>query len=192
MQIATLLASPARADLDRTTVEALRNAWGGGPARWLNPGIAAEFPVAEVPANRWETWEALQGLGIDLVVQPEAGRRKRVLLADMDSTMIGQECIDELADMAGVGPRVAAITARAMNGELDFEGALLERVGLLKGLPESVIAEVLASRITYAPGGCALIATMKANGGHTALISGGFTATERTRFQSMPSTSAIS
>ncbi len=176
MQIATLLASPARADLDRTTVEALRNAWGGGPARWLNPGIAAEFPVAEVPANRWETWEALQGLGLDLVVQPEAGRRKRVLLADMDSTMIGQECIDELADMAGVGPRVAAITARAMNGELDFEGALLERVGLLKGLPESVIAEVLASRITYAPGGCALIATMKANGGHTALVSGGFTA----------------
>ena len=176
MQIATLLASPARANLDRATVESLRNAWGGGPARWLAPGVAAEFPVTEAPGNRWEAWEALQGLGIDLVVQPEAGRRKRMLLADMDSTMIGQECIDELADMAGVGPRVAAITARAMNGELDFEGALLERVALLKGLPESVIAEVLATRITFTPGGRTLIATMKAQGGHAALVSGGFTA----------------
>ena len=176
MFIATLLASPARADLDRATVEALRDAWGGGAARWLNPGIAAEFPLGAVPANRWDVWDALQGRGVDLVVQPAEGRRKRMLLADMDSTMIGQECIDELADMAGVGPRVAAITARAMNGELDFEGALLERVRLLKGLPESVIGKVLAERITYTPGGRALIATMKANGGHAALVSGGFTA----------------
>jgi phosphoserine phosphatase len=94
----------------------------------------------------------------------------------MYSTMIGQECIDELADMAGVGPRVAEITRRAMNGEIDFEGALIERVGLLRGLPESVIARVLAERITFTPGGRALIATMKANGGYTALVSGGFTA----------------
>ena len=176
MQIATLLASPARAHLDRATVESLRNAWGGGAVRWLAPGIAAEFPLAEAPDNRWQTWEALQTLGIDLVVQPEAGRRKKMLLADMDSTMIGQECIDELADMAGVGPCVAAITARAMNGELDFEGALLERVRLLKGLPESVIGQVLAERITFTPGGRALIATMKAQGGYAALVSGGFTA----------------
>lgn len=90
--------------------------------------------------------------------------------------MIGQECIDELADLAGVGPRVADITARAMNGELDFEGALTERVGLLKGLPEAVIGEVLRERITYTPGGRELIATMKAGGGHTVLVSGGFTA----------------
>jgi phosphoserine phosphatase len=176
MQIATLLASPVRAHLDRATVESLRNAWGGGAVRWLAPGIAAEFPLAEAPDNRWQTWEALQTLGIDLVVQPEAGRRKKMLLADMDSTMIGQECIDELADMAGVGPRVAAITARAMNGELDFEGALLERVRLLKGLPESVIGQVLAERITFTPGGRTLIATMKAQGGYAALVSGGFTA----------------
>lgn len=176
MQIATLLANPARADLSRATVEALRDAWGGGDARWLNPGIAAEFELAEVPSNRWEAWQGLQSLGIDLVVQPAEGRRKAMLLADMDSTMIGQECIDELADMAGVGPRVAAITARAMNGELDFEGALIERVGLLKGLPESVIARVLAERVTFTPGGATLIATMKANGGHAALVSGGFTA----------------
>lgn len=176
MYIATLLANPARTDLDRAAVEALRDAWGGGEARWLNPGIAAEFPLAAIPANRWEAWEGYQGLGFDLVVQAAEGRRKKMLLADMDSTMIGQECIDELADMAGVGPRVAAITARAMNGELDFEGALIERVGLLKGLPESVIAKVLAERITFTPGGRELIATMKANGGYAALVSGGFTA----------------
>lgn len=176
MFIVTLIANPACANLDRTAVEALRDAWGGGEAVWLNPGTAAEFSVAEVPANRWEVWRGLQGIGVDLVVQPAEGRRKKMLLADMDSTMIGQECIDELADMAGVGPRVADITARAMNGELDFEGALLERVGLLKGLPEAVIAEVLAERITYTPGGRELIATMKANGGYAALVSGGFTA----------------
>lgn len=176
MHVATLLANPTRADLSRATVEALRDAWGGGEAVWLNPGIAAEFALPAVPANRWEAWEGLQVLGIDLVVQRAEGRRKTMLLADMDSTMIGQECIDELADMAGVGARVAGITARAMNGELDFEGALLERVGLLAGLPESVIAEVLATRITYTPGGRELIATMKANGGYAALVSGGFTA----------------
>lgn len=176
MYIATLLASPTKANLDRTTVESLRDAWGGGEAQWLNPGVAAEFAVDAIPDNRWQVWEGLQGLGIDLVVQPAAGRRKRMLLADMDSTMIGQECIDELADMAGVGPKVAAITARAMNGELDFEAALNERVGLLAGLPESVIAQVLAERITYTPGGRELIATMKAAGGHAALVSGGFTA----------------
>ncbi len=176
MFIATLLSTPARADLDRATVEALRDAWGGGEARWLNPGVAAEFAVGTVPANRWEAWEGLQGIGVDLVVQPAEGRRKKMLLADMDSTMIGQECIDELADMAGVGARVAEITRRAMNGELDFEGALLERVGLLKGLPEKVIEQVLADRITYTPGGRELIATMRAHGGYAALVSGGFTA----------------
>lgn len=176
MFTATLLASPVKADLDRAVVESLRDAWAGGQARWLNPGVAAEFEMAKVPANRWQAWEGLQGLGIDLVVQPTAGRKKRMLLADMDSTMIGQECIDELADLAGVGAKVAAITARAMNGELDFEAALNERVGLLAGLPEGVIGQVLAERITYTPGGRELIATMKANGGHAALVSGGFTA----------------
>ncbi|MCB2127599.1 MAG: phosphoserine phosphatase SerB [Rhodobacteraceae bacterium] len=176
MHIVTLLANPARADLTRTAVESLRDAWGGGEAQWLNPGIAAEFAVTAVPENRWEVWQGLQGVGIDLVVQRAEGRKKAMLLADMDSTMIGQECIDELADMAGVGPRVAAITARAMNGELDFEGALIERVGLLKGLPVEVIGKVLAERITFTPGGRALIATMRANGGYAALVSGGFTA----------------
>jgi phosphoserine phosphatase len=129
-----------------------------------------------MPENRWEAWEGLQGLGVDLVVQPATGRRKRLLLADMDSTMIRQECIDELADEAGVGAYVADITARAMNGELDFEAALKERVGLLKGLPEPVIERVYRDRITFMPGGKALVSTMRANGGYAALVSGGFTA----------------
>ena len=176
MFVATLLCNPANPVLEAPLVENLRNAWGGGAARWLNPGIAAEFDLGAIPANRWDVWAELQGMGVDLCVQGAQGRRKRMLLADMDSTMIQQECIDELADMAGVGPRVAAITARAMNGELDFEGALKERVGLLKGLPVSVIDRVLAERITFMPGGRVLIATMKANGGHAALVSGGFTA----------------
>jgi len=118
----------------------------------------------------------MQALRVDLVVQPAEGRRKRLLLADMDSTMIRQECIDELADEAGVGAYVADITARAMNGELDFEAALKERVGLLKGLPEAVIERVYRDRITFMPGGKALLATMKAQGGYAALVSGGFTA----------------
>ncbi|PCD76532.1 phosphoserine phosphatase SerB [Pseudothioclava arenosa] len=176
MYIATLLVSPLKADLDATTVESLRNAWGGGEAKWLNPNVAAEFAIPAVPANRWEAWEGLQGLGVDLVVQPAEGRRKKMLLADMDSTMIQQECIDELADVAGVGERVKEITARAMNGELDFEGALTERVGLLRGLPEGVIQTVIEERITFMPGGHDLLATMKANGAYCALVSGGFTA----------------
>ena len=176
MFTATLLTNPNRPLLDRVTVESLRNAWGGGDARWLNPGIAAEFALPQMPANLWDVWADLQTLSVDLIVQPTEGRRKRVLLADMDSTMIQQECIDELADVAGFGPRVAAITARAMNGELDFDAALRERVGLLQGLPVSVIQDVIATRITLMPGGPALLATMKANGAHAALVSGGFTA----------------
>jgi phosphoserine phosphatase len=154
----------------------VRNAWGGGDAIWLEPGVAAEFPLESMPLNRWEVWEGLQGMRVDLVVQPAEGRRKRLLLADMDSTMIEQECIDELADEAGVGARVAEITRRAMNGELDFEAALRERVGLLKGLPVAVIDRVIRDRITLMPGGRELVATMKANGGYAALVSGGFTA----------------
>ncbi|MBW0156976.1 phosphoserine phosphatase SerB [Sedimentimonas flavescens] len=176
MYIVTLLADPKSANLERVAVESLRDAWAGGDVRWLNPGVAAEFPIEAIPANRWSVWEGMQALGLDLVVQPEAGRRKQMLLADMDSTMIQQECIDELADVAGVGERVKEITARAMNGELDFEGALTERVGLLRGLPESVITQVIEERITFMPGGHDLLRTMKANGAYCALVSGGFTA----------------
>jgi phosphoserine phosphatase len=171
-----LLTSPMNAALDPALVESLRNAWGGGDAIWLAPDEAAEFVVDQVPGNRWEVWKDCQAIGVDMVVMPTEGRRKKMLLADMDSTMIQQECIDELADEAGVGPRVKDITARAMNGELDFDGALRERVGLLAGLDVGVIDKVLAERITMMPGGKALLATMKAQGGHAALVSGGFTA----------------
>lgn len=175
MFTATLLTNPATPVLDRATTESLRNAWGGGDAIWLNPAIAAEFRLESYPKNVWEAWEGLRALGIDLVVQPSANRRKRLLLADMDSTMIQQECIDELAAEAGVGAHVADITARAMNGELEFDAALRERVALLKGLPESVIEQVFQNRVTLMPGGPALVATMKANGARAALVSGGFT-----------------
>ena len=118
---------------------------------------------------------ALAGRPIDVVVQPQAHRRKRLFLADMDSTMIGQECIDELADHAGFKAHVAAITERAMRGEIVFEPALRERVALLKGLPQSVVDEVIAKRIVLTPGGRTLVATMRANGAYTCLVSGGFT-----------------
>lgn len=162
--------------LEPALVESLRNAWGGQSAQWLAADEAAEFAVATRPANFWDVWADVQKLGVDLSCQPLEGRRKAMLLADMDSTMIRQECIDELADEAGVGAHVADITARAMNGELDFEAAIDERVGLLKGLDAAIIDHVLATRIEYMPGGRALVQTMKANGGYGALVSGGFTA----------------
>ncbi|QIE41053.1 phosphoserine phosphatase SerB [Rhodobacteraceae bacterium SC52] len=176
MYAVTLLTSPKAPTLDRATVENLRNALGGGEAQWLSVGEAAEFALAQHPSNFEEIWQALQDRGVDIAIQPAEGRAKKMLLADMDSTMIQQECIDELADMAGVGDHVKKITARAMNGELDFNGALRERVGLLKGLDVSVIDRVLAERITHMPGGRTLIATMKSRGGYAALVSGGFTA----------------
>ena len=175
-QIVSLIGARGTNAVTVELIDSLKNAWGGADVKWLAAGEASEFAVVERPGNRWEVWSDLQTLGVDLIVQPEEGRRKTMLLADMDSTMIQQECIDELAAEAGVGERVAAITAAAMNGELDFDGALRERVGLLKGLPESVIDEVLDKRITLMPGGSELIATMKVNGAYAALVSGGFTA----------------
>ena len=176
MFTAVLLCAPNTRNLEPALVESLRNAWGGGDAIWLKPDEAAEFALGVMPENLDEVWGSCQAMGVDLVVVPTEGRRKKMLLADMDSTMIEQECIDELADEAGVGARVKDITARAMNGELDFDGALRERVGLLKGLPETVIAKVLAERITLMGGGKTLLATMKTQGAFAALVSGGFTA----------------
>lgn len=174
MPIVTILAAPDRADLDAARVDAARRGLTGDAATWLARGVAAEFAVPSAEGFA-ATWAEAHGAGFDLAIQPDGPRRKHLLLADMDSTMIGQECIDELAAHAGVGPHVAAITARAMNGELDFEAALTERVGLLAGLTEDVVAEVLAERITLAAGGETLVATMRANGAWTALVSGGFT-----------------
>lgn len=118
--------------------------------------------------------EALEGQPFDVAVQQASARRKKILIADMDSTMIDQECIDELADEIGVKDHVAAITARAMNGEIAFEPALRERVALLKGLDVAVIDRVVKDRLTLASGSRELVATMRANGAWTALVSGGF------------------
>jgi len=114
------------------------------------------------------------GMPIDVAVLPLGGRRKKLLIADMDSTVIGQECIDELAAEAGIGEEVADITARAMRGELGFRDALVERVALLKGIPEEAVDQVILCRITISPGAETLVRTMKANGAYTALVSGGF------------------
>lgn len=176
MFIASLIARPRA--LEPVLVESLRNALGGGAIDWLSPDEAAEFPVATVPAGLDDLRASIADHA-DLNLLPATGRRKKMLLADMDSTMIEQECIDELAEAAGIGAQVKAITARAMNGELDFDGALTERVALLSGLPETVIAEVLEQRITLMPGGPVLLATMKRDGAHAALVSGGFTAFTR-------------
>ena len=172
----TLIGAPNQERLNMTVLDSLRHAWGGGDAVWLSHAEAAEFPIETVPSNQWQVWQEFQNMGIDMVVQRAPERRKKMLLADMDSTMIQQECIDELADEVGVGDRVKEITARAMNGELDFEAALDERVALLADQPASITDKVLEERIKFMPGGRILIATMKADGAYAALVSGGFTA----------------
>ncbi len=174
MLTVTLIAK--KGGLEPELVTSLRNAWGGGDAVWLAPDEAAEFPVMERPGNFGPVRDDVDAQGVDLNIQTTGHRRKRLLLADMDSTMIEQECIDELAAEAGIGDKVAEITARAMAGEIQFEGALEERVALLAGLKSNVIDKVLAERITYAPGGATLVRTMKANGARCVLVSGGFTA----------------
>lgn len=154
----------------------LCNQWQGESLRTLSPGEAEEFDLAHLPEDFEGLRAELTTQGVDLNILARADRAKQLLLADMDSTMIEQECIDELAAEAGVGPQVADITARAMNGELDFDGALKERVGLLEGLSESVITRVLDERISLARGGRCLVATMRKHGAHASLVSGGFTA----------------
>jgi phosphoserine phosphatase len=177
--VATLICNPVSPALDSTVLGGARAILGNaGPAHWLWDEVAADIPFESdepIPSIVQRLHEARDDLPIDVVVQPQLGRRKKLLLADMDSTMIGQECIDELADFAGLKAHVAAITERAMRGEMQFEDALRERVALLKGLPASVVDEVLAKRITPTPGGRELVMTMRAYGAYTCLISGGFT-----------------
>lgn len=165
-----------KGSLDPALVSSLQGAFGAtGDALWLSPDEAAEFPVAARPSNFDEVQKTISDQRVDLNFIDDLHRRKSLLIADMDMTMIGQECIDELAQEAGVGARVAEITVRAMNGELNFEAAVAERVGLLKGLDASVIERVLETRISLAPGGRTLVRTMRKHGAHTALVSGGFT-----------------
>ncbi|MEM1360692.1 MAG: phosphoserine phosphatase SerB [Pseudomonadota bacterium] len=179
MYVVTLLCDPATPRLEHSRLDALQAHWKGGDIIWLAPGRAAEFQLSNPPIDLAEIAGQQRSEGFDLVFQPAEGRRKKMLLADMDSTMIQQECVDELAEFAGVGAQVREITARAMNGELDFEAALTERVGLLAGLPVEIIDQVYAEKISFTPGGPELIATMAAQGGYAALVSGGFTSFTR-------------
>ena len=178
MYVTSLIAQAGM--LDATLVENLRNAWGGGIVEWLAPDEAAEFQLEVRPSNFDKVWTDLQAMEVDLALQYSKNRRKKLLIADMDSTMIAQECIDELADVAGVGEDVREITRRAMTGEFDFPQALRERVALMKDVAETTIETVLSERISYVLGGETLIATMKAAGAYTALVSGGFTAFSQT------------
>ena len=181
--VATLIAPPAQRLPDGADALAAAVLQATAAPVWLDAGVALDIPFgpealglgidARAIADRLR--ETLGDAPVDVVVQPAAGRRKRLLLADMDSTMIGQECIDELADFVGQKARVAAITERAMRGEIAFAPALRERVAVLAGLPATVVVDVIARRITVTPGARALVATMRRHGAHTCLVSGGFT-----------------
>ena len=176
MFIATLIAAGKLSGDDISAAQDRLDEAGCLPAAhvWLDEGFAGDIMFGLEPeAAR----TALEGAfpGVDVVVQLAEGREKQLLVADMDSTMITVECIDELADYAGIKPQIAAVTEAAMRGELDFESALDARVTLLKGLDEGVIARCLAERVTIMPGAVALIHTMKARGARTILVSGGFT-----------------
>ena len=169
--VLVLIAAPGSHAISMTTADMLRD-FGADAPRWLAKSEALE--VADF-AGRDAALAELAALPIDANVVPAENRRKKLLIADMDSTMIEQECIDELGVMAGIGEQISQITARAMRGELDFEAALQERVKLLKGLDLRVIDTILRERISFMAGGRTLVATMKAHGAHTALVSGGFT-----------------
>ena len=189
--VATLISRPDRpAVTDALAQKVARYLPHGRPVGWLAPAVAVDiaFLLDELDdPQSGEAEDLLKDLAgdireiignapVDVVIQPHEGRRKKLLVADMDSTMIGQECIDELADHAGFKDRVAAITERAMRGEIEFAPALRERVALLKGLPATLIDKAIAERIRLTPGGPALVATMRANGAYTCVVSGGFTA----------------
>ena len=173
----TLIAGPAAGEALPDVVAALARVLPfAGPPDWLAPGIACDVAPTAVDAKAAEAVarRAIGDAPIDVLVQPVAGRRKRVLVADLESTLIENEMLDELAEFIGLRAPVAEITRRAMNGELDFAAALTQRVALLKGLPVSVLDEA-AARIRLTAGARALIATARAAGVRTALVTGGFT-----------------
>jgi phosphoserine phosphatase len=172
--ILTLVAARQACTLDPATIDCVRDAVGGGDTpRTLSPGEAAEFLVPtlpEFPATR----AALEGKAIDVLITRPRGRRRGLLIADMDSTIVAGETLDDLAAIAGVGEQVAAITRRSMNGETDFREALRARVAMLKGLNLSALEQAW-SRTELTPGAKTLVATMRRHGALTALVSGGFT-----------------
>lgn len=180
-RVLTVIAAPGSSALEPALAEAARRALAGagaepGPADWLAPGQACDIAFAGAPPEAAEraVRARLRRAPVDIAAQAAAGRRKALLVADMESTVIGQEMLDELAEAAGIRDRIAAITARSMAGELDFEASLRARVGLLAGLPDAAV-EAAAARITLNGGARALVATMRAAGAYTALVTGGFT-----------------
>ncbi len=176
--VATFVSNPLRPAVDDAVLRVAADVLGSSAAPVvLNPGIAADLPFSDSDPATAEARmrQALGDTQVDVFVQPIAGRRKHLLIADMDSTIIRQECIDELAAELGLKDKISAITERAMRGEIEFEPALRERVSLLKGLSVDAIEKVLRDRIQLMPGGRTLVQTMKANGAYCALVSGGFT-----------------
>src|SRR5262249_221895 len=186
--VATLISAPQRpAVTDALAARAAEKLPQARIGVWLDPGVAIDI-VFDDPADKLgvtadflkklthDVYSVIGAAPVDVIPQPQDGRRKKLLVADMDSTMIGQECIDELADFAGFKNRVAAITERAMRGEIAFAPALRERVALLRGLPVSTIDKVIAERIRPNPGAAVLVKTMRAHGAYTCVVTGGFTA----------------
>jgi len=174
MPVLCLIANPADSELDPALAAAVIKETGG-ELNWLNHAIACEIIEPKSTDALALARDVIGARKVDAALVPSENRRKQILIADMDSTMINEECIDELADALGIKDEVAAITDRAMRGELDFAAALDTRVALLKGLERRVIEEVRRERITLAPGGRALVHTMREYGAYTALVSGGFT-----------------
>ena len=175
--VATLIANPAARRLSRPLATMASQAVGASAISWLDEQIACDLALPAGMDRREAAatlHEKLVSEPIDIVVHDASARRKKILLADMDSTMIDQECIDELADEVGLKERVAAITARSMNGEIAFEPALRERVALMKDLELSVVDRIIRDRLTLASGGRALVQAMRQHGAWTALVSGGF------------------
>ena len=178
--VVTLIADPAARGLDdsmaRTAREALRDLGAEtSPPDWLDQGAACDIRFGGLDTDQAQAAvrRALGTAPVDVIAQDTAGRRKGLLVADMESTIIQQEMLDELGELIGARDRIAAITARAMNGEIDFQGALRERVALLAGLPATVLADMIG-RITLMPGAATLVATLRKHGVHCALVSGGF------------------
>jgi phosphoserine phosphatase len=186
--VATLISAPQRpAVTDALAARVTERLPQARIGAWLDPGVAIDI-VFDDPADKpgvtagflkkltHDVCSVIGAAPVDVILQPQDGRRKKLLVADMDSTMIGQECIDELADFAGFKDRVAAITERAMRGEIAFAPALRERVALLRGLPVSTIDKVIAERIRPNPGAATLVKTIRAHGAYTCVVTGGFTA----------------
>lgn len=170
--VLTLVANHAAGTLSRALIGDVRDAVAGGPPVMLAEGEAADIPLPR-PPDMAGVRAALRGAPIDAIATAVADRRRRLLVADMDSTIVTSETLDELADFAGIKDRIAAITARAMNGELDFKAALRERVGMLRGLPVDAL-ESTWQRVRLTEGARELVATMRAHGAFAALVSGGF------------------